>query len=59
MNKPVGGIHVADAFIKKDLKEELKVKSLLLAKHAQRNSSFNEYTLIIVLLVVKYKTNIV
>ncbi|XP_026349268.1 zinc finger protein DZIP1 isoform X1 [Ursus maritimus] len=24
VNKPVGGIHVADAFIKKDLKEELK-----------------------------------
>lgn len=35
MNKPVGGINVADAFIKKELKEDLKVKSLLLVKHTQ------------------------
>lgn len=35
MNKPVGGINVADTFIKKELKEDLKVKSLLLVKHTQ------------------------
>lgn len=32
VNKPVGGIHVAEAFIKKELNEDVKVKSLLLAK---------------------------
>lgn len=36
VNKPAGGINVAEAFIKKELKEELKVKSLLLAKHTER-----------------------
>lgn len=58
VNKPVGGINVAEAFIKKELKEELKVKSFLFAKYAPRNSSFNKYS-IIALLVVKCKTNII
>jgi len=31
VTKPVGGINVAEAFIKKEFKEELKVKSLLLS----------------------------
>ena len=35
MNKPVGGLNVAEAFIKKAQKEDLKVISLLLAKHIQ------------------------
>lgn len=41
MNKPVGGINVADMFIKKELKEDLKVKSLLLVKHTQIHLSMN------------------
>lgn len=36
VNKPAGGINVAEAFIKKELKEELKVKSHLLANHTER-----------------------
>lgn len=47
VNKPFGGINVAEVFVKKESKEELKVKSLLLARHTQRNSSFNELSLII------------
>ena len=44
MSKPVGGINVAEAFIKREFREELKVK---LAKHAWRISSFNESLLFI------------
>lgn len=36
VNKPVGGINIAEAFLKRELKEDLKVKSFLLAKHTEK-----------------------
>lgn len=40
VSKPVGGINVAEAFIKRDFKEELKVKSFLLANYREFHRNF-------------------